>query len=395
MKVALIGNMNNVFFTALRYFRDLDMDAHLFMYQNEQELFVPENDTYYINKYNNFIHTLSVDNSGKGLLLANKKKIKKELKDYDFFIGCGVAPALFEKLGYQLDIFVPYSDEIELTTQDVFQIKNILKYHIRKYTINQQIKGIKNTTKIIASAMLEKTKDTIKRLNLENKLVKKYILSVYKEDYKFNIQHQDLRVTNDLVIFSNIRHHWKDSSEEDRRKNGTKGVDKLIIGYSKFVKNNPNTTSILMLFEYGRDVYASKELIHQLNIEQYVKWFPRMPRKKILILMKNVDIVVGSLSDAMFGGVGFEGLSCGKILVHSLLYNNEEYYNEMGHEIPFIMKTNSSEDLEQHLSDFIKNKDSYIQKSKDNKNWFDKYAGIGLAKEYKKIIEEIYKEKIK
>ena len=395
MKIALIGNMNNVFFTGMRYFRDLGMDAHLFMYKNEYNHFKPENDTYRINEYKQFIHTLSIANSGKGLILSSTNTIKKELEDYDFFIGCGIAPALFEKIGYQLDIFVPYSDEIELTTQDTFQIKNIFKYHIRRYTVNQQIKGIQNTKKIISSAMLQKTNDTIKKLNLENKLVKKYILSVYREDTNPISQYQDLRVTNDLVLFSNIRHHWKYSSEEDRRKNGSKGVDKLIIGYSQFVKNNPDTTSILILFEYGRDVDASKELISQLNIEKHVKWFPLMPRKEILTLMKNADLVVGSLSDAMFGGVGFEGLSCGKILVHSLLQTDKEYYNALGHEPPFIMRTNSSEDVEQHLSNFIKNKDFFIEKSKENQIWFDKYAGIGLAKEYKKIIEKLYSEKIK
>jgi len=395
MKIALIGNMNNVFFTAMRYFRDLGMDAHLFMYQNEYNHFLPENDTYTIDKHKDFIHTISVDNSGKGLILSNKNKIKEELKDYDFFIGFGIAPALFEMLDYQLDIFVPYSDEIELTTQDTFQIKNIFKYQVRRYTINQQIKGIQNTKKIIASAILQKTKNTIKKLNLEDKLVKKYILSVYREETSSNLDYQDLRKSNDLVLFSNIRHHWKDSNEEDRRKNGNKGVDKLIIGYSQFVKNNPNTTSILILFEYGRDVDASKNLIHQLNIEKYVQWFPLMPRKKILTLMKNSDLVVGSLSDSMWGSVGFEAFSCGKILVQNLLQTDKEYYDEMGHEIPFIMRTSSPEELEEHLSDFIKDREFFIQKSKENKIWFDKYAGIGLAKEYKKIIEELYAKKTK
>ena len=394
MKIALIGNMNNVFFTTMRYLRDLDMDVHLFMYQNEQTLFVPENDTYQINKYNDFIHTLSVDNSGKGLILANKNKIKEELKDYDFFIGCGIAPALFKKLGYQLDIFIPYADEIELTTQDKFQLKNILKYPIRKYTVNQQIKGIRNIRKIIHITIFQKTKDTIQRLNLESKLIRKYILSVYKEELDTDINTQYLRDNNDLILFSHVRHHWKDSSEEDKRKNGDKGVDKLIIGYSQFVKNNPNTSSILILFEYGRDVDASKELIHQLNIEKYIKWFPRMPRKKILTLMKDSDLVVGSLSDSMWGGVGFEAFSCGKILIQSLVQTDEEYSAEAGHPIPFIMRTNSPKQLEKHLNDFIENKEFFIQKSKENKIWFDKYAGLGLAKEYKEVIEDLYREKV-
>ncbi len=394
IKVALIGNMNNVFFTGMRYLRDLDIDAHLFMYKNEYDHFKPENDTYKIDKYKEFIHTLSVASSGKGLILSNTNTIKEELKGYDIFIGCGIAPALFEKIGYSLDIFVPYADEVELTSYDNFQIKDIFRYFVRRYTVDKQIKGIKNTKKIIASAILQKTKNSIKRLNVEDKLVKTYILSVYREATNIDTKHKELKEDRDLVLFSNIRHHWKDRGEEDKRKNGDKGVNKLIIGYSQFVKNNPNTTSILILFEYGVDVDASKELIKQLEIEEYVKWFPLMPRKEILLLMKEADIVIGSLSDASIGGVGFEALSCGKILMHNLLQTDEEYYNEIGHELPFIMRANSPKDVEHHLKEFIQNREFFAQKSKENQVWFDKYAGIGLAKEYKKVIEDLYREKV-
>lgn len=41
MKIALIDNMNNNFFAVTRYFRDLGIDAHLFLIQSESQHFTP------------------------------------------------------------------------------------------------------------------------------------------------------------------------------------------------------------------------------------------------------------------------------------------------------------------------------------------------------------------
>jgi len=395
MKIALIGNMNNNFFSIMRYLRDLDLDAHLFLYQNEYNHFLPEKDSFHVEKYDAFIHNLSMHSSGKGLIFAKIKKIKNELQDYDFFIGCGIAPALFLKLNWKLDIFIPYADEIELTAQETIKWKNLIKYPIRRYTVNQQIKAIEtNTSQIIASAIQEITKDTIKRLNLSKKHQKKYLLMLYREEgNRVNNEYVEMISEHDFIIFSHTRHHWKDLIELHEQKDGGKGLDKLIIGYSHFIKNNPTLNPLLIFFEYGKDVDASKKIISELKIEAYVKWLPLMPRKNILDLIEYADIVVDALASEMWGGVGWEGLSCGKILMQNIVQTNEEYRREMGHELPFIMKANKAEDVFKHLEHFIQNRDYYYEKSKNNIEWFNKYAGIGLAKEYKKIIEDLYKEK--
>jgi hypothetical protein len=65
----------------------------------------------------------------------------------------------------------------------------------------------------------------------------------------------------------------------------------------------------------------------------------------------------------------------------------------MGHELPFIMKANKVEDVEKHLNAFIHNRELYAKKAVYNREWFDKYAGVGLAKDYKKIVETLYEDK--
>ena len=402
MKVALIGNMNNNFFSIMRYFRDLDIDAHLFIYRGEYEHFSPEKDTYNIEKYKKYIHKLSIRPSVMGLLFVNKRKIKEELDGYDFFIGCGIAPALFLKLKMRLDILIPYHDNIEYTSQPKLIYNSsgyeTVKRFAQKYVVNLQIRGIKeNTSKIILNTIQDIGKEAIEKLNLSNKLIKKYVPMVYLEKAQKNEELNEIiefmRQYN-LVVFSHTRHSWgKKSIKEDYR---GKGIDKLIVGYSQFIKKSPpDVNAILVLFEYGEEVEDSKRLIDELGIKERVKWLPLMARRDILQLISYADIVVDSLSVGMWGGVGWEGLANGKIIMQDIAQTDDEYYEEMGHKFPTVMRAESADDVEKHLKNFVENREYFSIKAKENRDWFNRYAGIGLAKEYKKIVQELYSKRCK
>lgn len=125
MKVALIGNMNNNNFAIMRYFRDNGIDAHLLLYSNDgiNELshFSPNNDTNQYNKWEPFIHKLSIPNAinsgasfqyqiifylrslfkylvGKQntyIPYISKKKLINSFKGYDLYISSGITPACF------------------------------------------------------------------------------------------------------------------------------------------------------------------------------------------------------------------------------------------------------------------------------------------------------------
>ena len=44
MKIALIGNMNNNFYSFYRYFNDLKFDVELLIFKNEPKIFKLQND---------------------------------------------------------------------------------------------------------------------------------------------------------------------------------------------------------------------------------------------------------------------------------------------------------------------------------------------------------------
>ena len=382
----------------MRYFRDLGVDAHLFMYKNEQELFLPENDTYEIDKYQPYIHVLPLKANTQGLLFLKKVELKEMFKDFDSFIGCGMAPAIFLKLGIELDIFIPHDDGLENTVYPELSFKQLFRSIARSYVVKVQVKGLQeNTKKVIASEIQEVQSDSISRLNLSKKCINKYLLMVYREELKESDEIREISAIlkkYDFIVFSHTRHIWHKRwiTNELMEKYGGKGLDKLIIGYGSFIKKNPQSNALLVLFEYGSDVDDAKEIIRELQIEKHVLWLKRMPRKEILQLIDYADIVVDALSATMWGGVGWEGLSRGKILMQNIEQSDEEYYKKMGHNLPFIMRANSSKRVEEHLNSFINNREFYIEKAKENSQWFDKYAGLGLAKEYLKLLDKTVKE---
>ena len=110
MKVACIGNMNNMMFTLCRYLRDKNIDAHLFLFDDEVTHFVPEADSY-DDSYKEYTTYLPI---GKHNLYKSdvSRKVSSFLKDITFFIGTDVAPALLSILGKKINIFIPHGSDI-------------------------------------------------------------------------------------------------------------------------------------------------------------------------------------------------------------------------------------------------------------------------------------------
>ncbi len=86
-KVALIGNMNNGNFALTRYLRDVGVDAHLLLFDNELKHFHPSHDTY-DKAYQSYVHQLSWGSPWR-FHLTGPPSIRNDLAAYEFLIGCG------------------------------------------------------------------------------------------------------------------------------------------------------------------------------------------------------------------------------------------------------------------------------------------------------------------
>lgn len=414
-------------FVLVRYLRNLNYNVFLFLL-DESNHFLPKNDTF-SNEYEKYTLVTSWDVMDPQ---ERKKDVMNKLEDFNIIIGCGRSPAYLNEINKCIDIFIPYGSDL-YEVPDFFNSatslnknryawlsKNISKFEAVIYrfprqanfyfrkTLNkkkeklyrfklseQQLKGIQNCkyiilndTKGVFENVVNKIQPKGKRMKISLPIIyeplynpleieKYYSLSQYYSCFK------KIRNNHELMLFHHTRHQWKTAPDEF----SWKGNDILIKGFAGFVKQHPEITSCLIMLEYGWDVEASKKLVKDLGIENKVFWFPVMPRKEIMIAISLCDIGCSEFAISWdTGGTIYEILSMGKPLFHYL--DLKQYVNEP--ELIFPHQNIKNEiDITDALSEYINNKEKFIQMGIAGREWFKKNAVQKPLKEIEAIIEEI------
>lgn len=393
MRIALIDNMNNNFFILARYLRDLGYDAHLF-YFNENEHFFPYNDTFDLS-YQNFCTLINW--SG---LFDKTDQIKELLNDFDIIIGCGAAPRLCEVMGKKMHIMYPYGGDIYNVMLYEGNIKKEIFFHYFKSRLKKflginirwrehnyryamevyyQLKSIKKADYIISIRTNNEYDYFFEKYNLKEKLIndtfpllyypiynpeaiqKYYCRSHWYEEFK------KIRTDNDLVIFHHSRHIWKNFNNPFENK----ANDRLIKAFARFISERRDIKAKLVLMEYARDFLHSKKLIRELGIEKYVQWFPKLPRKEIMIGISLCDIGATEFENSWIsGGAIAEFLAMKKIFIG---YRRDELYTPYYGSLYPILNARTEEDIYRCICEYIDNKEHYDQLGSEAHNWFKKY----------------------
>ena len=354
ISVALIGNMNNNFFTLSRYLRDLGFDSFLYILPFDPEHFLPQSDTFN-SDFDRYVKRINWGNPYE-LGAVTKDEIRQEFGSFDFIIGCGTAPAYLSKGGLKLDLFIPYgSDLYHYPFFNLLQPKNLISYMLSVFNkpkeLNQlpskpanikgyvpfvirQRWGIKDSktiafptsgSDIYAEALKSlRYKNTHLNMGIPLIYINEFGVDTVSRQYSHSISYlnfRKIRESHDFVIFHNCRHNWK--YEKDI--NSFKGNDRLLRGFAEFIKTFTGKAAIVT-FEYGTDVAESKLLASELGIEDNIFWFPTMPRKELMIGMSLSDLVVGNLSDFSWltYGVVYEAMALAKPIMH---HRNDKLYS--------------------------------------------------------------------
>lgn len=375
MKIACIGNMNNIFFSLVRFLRDRGFDADLIL-AAEQDHFLPENDSFRINEYTWIKKIKKFPWPSEKEIKFNridKYLLKRMLGKYNFLIGCGYAPGMLNYLDLKLDIFIPYGSDYYLVP-----FRNSRTYGRNKYYNqfgNYQKKGISESDLVILDHV-PLIEEKIGEIELKGLRVKSVVPSIYCNDFNpgkiteffsksvLHTQLQRLRTENDFIVLQQVRQTW--ITNHDGITN--KGNDKLIIGYSEFLKKNKGIKSKLILFEYGDDVKGSKDLILDLKLDSHVVWLPLSPRKEIMVAIYFADVCVGELHDSflLYGAVG-EYLSMGKPFIHSCKWDDFKPYYNTSYPINYA---NTAEGVLEHLSYLFHNPERAKKIGESGYNWF-------------------------
>lgn len=415
-KVALIGNMNNNFFTLCRYLRDLDFEAILYVLPYDPQHFLPSADTFKEN-YVEYVKTLSWGNPYE-LRHVTTVEIQREFGNYDYLIGCGTAPAYLSKAGMRLDLFIPYgSDLYHYPFFNLFSPDKLLKYvlslfrkakevqqlpskptNIKGYLpfVMHQRRGIRQAvTAFFPTSGQDIYAQALRKLKFSNTHLIMAIPLIYVPEFGADVIHEQyssskwypefskIRANFDFLIFHNCRHNWKNEKDPS----SFKGNNRLLEGFAQFFKTYSGKAAIIT-FEYGTDVDESKKLAKHLDIEKNISWFSVLPRKELMVGMSLCDIVVGNLSDLSWSiyGVVTESMALGKPLMHHRqdeLYHPESLY-------PMI-NANNSEMVANALTHYASNKASLKEIGMKANEWF---KGTSIHAPLTRIADLINSKKI-
>lgn len=432
MKVAILGNMNNNGFSLLRYFTSQNHEARLFLFENDgtgtNNHFTWESDTWFTQKWKKKIVKTRLVNSHlqvfseklllyiiiyifhKLFLLFNLrgsnwlnpgvfmpgKYINKIFSDFDIIIGCGISPALFTYSKLNLSVFYPYSTGIEYYNSPASTTNLYLNQPFEifiKYIINAvrdiQAKGI-IASKNVFNAELSETKTALTELKKDFKKLPIPLVYLEKAPTKFPDHIWNLIKEIKALDFSIImtsRQYWVPPKDKNQKWifRQSKNNDWLIRAFGLFLKNSPSKNVKLLLLEYGKDVSATKQLISDYNLDNYIVWIPILPRREIMIILRYVSVSVGEFyhqPGTIWGGTAIEAIASGVPFINSLKFDNVEFKKLFEFELPPILPANSVYEIYLFLWNIYTDKDLRQKISKDSLEWFSKNYSTHLAKKW-------------
>lgn len=411
-RIAIVGNMNNAGFAIMRYFRDLGADAFLLPYSTDGTgnlaHFAPEADSWSIERWRPYIRALNIPNVSAAALgqlagfraAPGRKEIAAAFEGYDRFVGSGVAPALFERIGRRLDIFFPYGTGIEFYGDIEFRARNASSFLLRRLAYGRlrkmQASGIRRARHCLNAEM------SVTRVSFEKigKPFERWALpAVYNLENSAGVEppaglrEAVARIRSaDFSIFCCSRLLWVRAprlSDQEWR-SFSKNSDWLFRGFARFLRANPDARPLLAVVEYGPDVEASKKLVAELGIERHVLWLPKMPRREIMLLLKMSDIGVGEFyvdPGVIWGGTGWEVLAAGRPLLQSFNFTQEGFESEFGQPAPPILDAKSPAELANQLTAMYLSPELRRSISQASLDWFNQYNGIGLARQWLELLQ--------
>ncbi|MES2330155.1 MAG: hypothetical protein V4539_11175 [Bacteroidota bacterium] len=381
--------MNNNFFSFTRYLRDEGYAAQLFLFNNEQSHFLPQNDSL-DDEWKLYTSWLNWGDD-KSFNDFDTKKVKKEFEPFHFIIGCGSSPAFLRKAGITIDIFIPYgSDLYSLPYYNLVKPRNLVTMIKRAYW---QKKGIAEARNIFLTPTGGKFEKYVGQLGFKGRMHRCGVPMLYWKlyyDQKFsefkhscNI-HQlvtSLKEKGHLVLVHPCRHNWKNIPA----KWSNSGNDILYRAIAKLKEMDPQINISVITFEYGLDVKETKKLIGDLKIEESVYWQPRSTRLEIMAAIQASDLVVGELCDSFLTyGVVYESMVSRKPIMHSC--KKEDFKNEFEEIYPMLF-ANTVEHVVEHLRKLLANPSEFEELGIGSYQWFKHY----LVDEALKTVEQLTK----
>jgi hypothetical protein len=213
MKIACLGNMNNILFQIGRYLIDEKHELTFFLF-DEPDHFLPEADTFEdISKYK----IVKLGWNFETFFKVSSKYIRTLLIDFDLLIGTDVAPAYLFKAGLKLNYFFPHGSDLyefpfykyKNHPPQMWEIpSNIVSRHQKFGVKNADYVMMDDSDKSYETPLRKIRGDKRKRICAPPFLyLKQYDENYAKRSVYFD-KFMKIRNKYDLIVFQQISQDW-------------------------------------------------------------------------------------------------------------------------------------------------------------------------------------------
>jgi hypothetical protein len=190
-----------------------------------------------------------------------------------------------------------------------------------------------------------------------------------------------------FTVLHHARLMWKNPGgySADEWQQESKNNSWLLLAFAEFVKLRPNLNPLIAIVEYGPDVNLTKQFAAQLGLDDNILWLPKMDRRDVMWLLSHVTIAVGQFYDVpkmIWGGTGWEALASGKPLLQQFNFDSGEFEQLYGYPPPPMLQVRKQADILNHLLTMADQPAKREEIGRGAKEWFNRYNGIGLAKQW-------------
>lgn len=428
-KIAIWGNMNNMGFSLLRYFRDLGADAYLYPYSNDghgpSSHFAPQADTWDFDRWKNYIIDLPfadaqisaldapiswalaaksglrnlVRPDGPPLFPVTRYKLRRMVASSDHIVGSGIAPAVLQRIGRSLDLFVPYASQIEYMSSFDFEgaqpKSSRMAARVNRLVRKRQVDGVRSARNIISfeqelnGRVLQEVGRKAETLAIPMVYVEQALPNAPPSLYLAEIYNRIKEA--DYSVLHHARLLWSkpDHASDDQWRLESKNSHWIFHSFADLLRCRPESKPLLIVVEYGPDVAKSKQLCELLGIANRVLWVKVMPRREAMWLLTKVDIGVGEFYASrgmIWGGTGWEVMAMARPLIQGFNFADGEFEESFGYSAPPFLKVRGPEDVTRHLLSVMDDRVEGTRIGRACRSWFDANNGQGLAQQWLNLV---------
>ncbi len=381
LRIAFVDNMNNNFFSFANYIYDImaegwdvNVEANVYEVSTTPAHFAAQADTWTPVEHLPWVRKFSLF------------KIR-EIAAHDLVIACGWSVGVLAAFGIRVDLIRP--DGAELYEVPYGRGGGGLEKLIRMALAPLQRYGIRRSRHVVRDPAYAPLDVAANRLGIRWESAT--TPNVYRMSLKDTETWNFLR-DYDFVVFHHGRHLWKTCDGElpgGPELGGNMRNDKVIRAFARFVEESAYTNPVLVMFEYGPDVEATRELVSSLGIASRVKWMPIMQRKEVMAGLSRSHVCCAEFREGLcgFGSTCMEAMCLGiPLLTHTrgMLEASDHYL----YKAP-IIDALSEEDILKVLKDYERDPAPMKEIGEAGRAWYDKYLGIDLTRHYLNRFKEM------